>query len=356
MTDPKTPRDDRPATMADVFPSIRDVWRQQHRQLAADAARKRGTALDPAAMSDEDFARWERVAVEDGIEAERRELGAEAIKRQRSLATALRGMLPEEFTWVDPQAPTLLYDRVAGAKVALPAAKAAAAELAAGTVLRVLLVGPAGSGKTTLAGLIPQMMAVRWARERYDREVAALDARPLEVVAEEILAARRATEAAFDAPASRPLPIAGTRRARSEAPSITPMAKICARVVGGKAGALWTTAHKLFKLAKKPQGFREGEPLEPACEAALLVLDDIGGEPSQANVAPVEDVLRERHDAQRITIATTGMFDPDAPPGDVDKLLAPLSARYGAAVVRRLAEKGRAIVIPVGFAAASRAA
>jgi hypothetical protein len=127
-------------------------------------------------------------------------------------------------------------------------------------------------------------------------------------------------------------------------------------MVAGAPSAHWTTAHKLFKLAKKPQGFREAEPLEEACEAGLLVLDDIGGEPTQTNIAPVEDVLRERHDAQRITIATSGMFDDTADPADLDALLSPLSARYGAAVVRRLAEPGRAIVIRVGTKAAARAA
>lgn len=353
MTDVK----DRPATMGDVFPSIRDMWRQQHRQMAADAAKKRGTVLDAATMTDADFERWEQVSIEDAIEADRRAAQTEALRRQGALAVALRGMLPEEFTWVDPQAPQLLYDRVADAKRTLPLARAAADQLATGQILRVLLVGPAGSGKTSLAVLIPQVMAARWARDRYDHEMAKIDARPLDVAVEACLSARRAALAAFDGPASRPVEVLTRRRANVAAESPTALARVCGKVLGtGGESAMWTTAHKLFKLAKKPQGFREGEPLEPACEARLLVLDDIGGEPSQANVAPVEDVLRERHDAQRITIATTGMFDEAADPGDLDKLLAPLSSRYGAAVVRRLAEKGRAVVIPVGVKAAARAA
>jgi hypothetical protein len=239
----------------------------------------------------------------------------------------------------------------------LAAAREAADALARGDVKRVLLVGPAGSGKTTLAAAIPQVMAIRWAKERFEREKKHLDGRPASVIAEERVRARRQAERDMESPATRPPLPARPRTTSAEAPVNTPMSKVLARVTrNGKPAALWTTAHELFRLCRKPIGFKESDPLESFREVPILVLDDIGGEPQQANVAPVEDVIRERHDAQRITIATTGMLDPDADPLDHDKLLAPLSAKYGAAVVRRLAEKGRAIVIPVGLRAARAAA
>lgn len=354
MSDSKDPKD-KPGDMADVIATLRDVWRLERRQQAAAAAKKRGTVLDAGTMADADFERWERVAIEDAVDEERRAAGAEAMKRQAELAVALRHVLPEEFGWIDPRAPKFLHERVADSKVALPAARAAADALVRGEVKRVLLVGPAGSGKTSLALLIPQIMAARWAKERHDREAARIDARPMAEVVEERL--RRAHEADRDLETpGRPIAIRGASPAASEMPA-TPAAKALAKVSrGGRLEALWTTAHKLFQLARKPVGFREADPLDAFREAPILILDDIGGEPTQANVAPVEDVLRERHDAQRITIATTGMFDADADPADLDKFLGPLSARYGAAVVRRLAEKGRAIVIGVGLKSAQRAA
>lgn len=344
--------------MTDLPTAILDSYRAMERRWAVDAARRRGVSLDPEKMATADFERWSLVAIEDAVEEERRVATAEALRRQNELNQALRPILPEEFEWVDPRSPDLLYERIADAKVALAAARAAADRLAGGEVLRILLVGPAGSGKSSLAGLILQVMAARWARDRYEREIAKLDRRAVAEIAAERMAARRDAERELTTRPTAPVAIPARRLAGPDAHApMTPLGKTLAKVsVAGAISAHWTTAHKLFKLAKKPQGFREAEPLQEACEARLLVLDDIGGEPTQANVAPVEDVLRERHDAQRITIATTGMFDESADPTDLDALLAPLSARYGAAVVRRLAEKGRAIVIRVGTNSAARAA
>lgn len=343
------------APITDLPTAILDTYRAMERRWATEAAARRGVTLDPDSVTAGDLERWGAVALEDSIAEERRKAEAEALRRQNDLNAALRPILPEEFAWVDPRAPGLLYERIADAKNALAAARAAADALASGEVLRVLLVGPAGSGKSSLAALIPQVMAARWARDRYEREVAALDQRPIAEIVAERMAARREAERDLTARPSSPVALAPrSRRAPDAPPAPSALAKTLARVmVGGAVSAHWTTAHKLFKLAKKPQGFREADPLEEATEARLLVLDDIGGEPTQANVAPVEDVLRERHDAQRITIATTGMFDPEADPRNRDALLAPLSARYGAAVVRRLAEDGRAIVIPLAARAAS---
>lgn len=356
MSEPsdKDPKDK--SGMGDVLLSMREIWRMDVRNRAAAAARKRGTALDPAAMSDEDFERWDRVAVEDSIEEERSTANAEALKRQSELATSLRSLPPEEFEWIDPRSPKLLHERVADAKVALAAARAAAEDIVSGKALRVLLVGPAGSGKTSLAAVVTQVLPVLWAKERFRRETARLDARPAAVVAEERIRARNEAVRDVDARQLRttvPRP-GGPEGLPADA---TPAAKTLAKVLRGKRiEADWTTAHKLFKLAKKPIGFRETDPLDVYREVPILVLDDIGGEPMQANVAPVEDVLRERHDAQRITIATTGMFDESADPNNLDALLQPLAARYGAAVVRRLAEKGRAVVVRVGVQGARKVA
>lgn len=359
MSDSKEPKDKDPkdpGDMSDVMASMREIMRVEVRQRAARAAKKRGFELDPNKLVDPELERWELVAVEDAIEEERAATMSEAAKRQAELAGSLRGLLPEEFQWVDPRAPKLMHERVADAKVVLAAARAAADAIVVGDVKRVLIVGPAGSGKTSLAALIPQVMAARWAKDRFERETKGIDARPASEIAAERVRARRETERDLDTPPTRPGLIPRRQDGYVEPAASTPAAKTLAKVSrGGKLAATWATAHELFRLARKPIAFREVDPLDEYRETPILVLDDIGGEPEQANVAPVEDVIRERHDAQRITIATTGMIDLDADTRDLDKLLAPLSARYGAAVVRRLAEKGRSIVIQVGIAAAQAA-
>lgn len=351
----------KPATMGDLIGGITDMLLANRRRWAAEAAKKRGVQLDPETMTAEEFEHWEGVSSADEIGEERRKATDEAAKKQLQLAGSLRWLLPEEFSWVDPRAPKPLYERVAGAKEALAAAGRAADALARGEVKRVLLVGPAGAGKTTLAALIPQVMAARWAKDEHAQALARIDARPIDEIVRERAAARKRYEAEEAArQPGDPIQLILRRRPRDfSGPSTTSsgLSNVLARVtVSGAISAHWTTAYELFRLAKKPIGFKESDPLQEAREARILVLDDIGGEPTQANIAPVEDVIRERHDAQRITIATSGMFDAEADPGDLDKLLAPLSAKYGAAVVRRLAEKGRAIVIVVGALGAKRAA
>jgi hypothetical protein len=71
----------------------------------------------------------------------------------------------------------------------------------------------------------------------------------------------------------------------------------------------------------------------------------------------VDGILWHRHDEddEVVTITTTGFFDPAAVPAKIDAmdedatmaLLSPLTARYGAALVRRIAEPGQTVVIPV---------
>lgn len=350
----------KPTTMGDLVGGITEMLLANRKRWAAEAAQKRGVQLDPAKMTDAEFEHWEAVSSADEIGEERRKATDAAAKAQVALAGSLRWLLPEEFSWVDPHAPDPLYERVAGARTALAAARGAADALARGDVKRVLLVGPAGAGKTTLAALIPQVMAARWAKDEHAQALARIDARPIDEIVRERAAARKKYEAEEAArQPGDPIQLILRRRPRdfSGPPASSGLSNVLAKVtVSGAISAHWTTAYELFRLAKKPIGFKESDPLQEAREARILVLDDIGGEPTQANIAPVEDVIRERHDAQRITIATSGMFDAEADPGDLDKLLAPLSAKYGAAVVRRLAEKGRAIVIVVGTQGIKRAA
>lgn len=105
---------------------------------------------------------------------------------------------------------------------------------------------------------------------------------------------------------------------------------------------LWRSAVKLFS---------EGSARAPVARyerVALLALDDIGKEPHQVNVQPVQDVLWERYDQERALLASTGFVDEGAKPDDLDAFLAPLARRYDSAAVRRLAKvKQRVMVIPM---------
>jgi hypothetical protein len=87
------------------------------------------------------------------------------------------------------------------------------------------------------------------------------------------------------------------------------------------------------------------------------VIDDIGGEPEQRNIEAIDGILWHRHDEHDdlVTVVTSGFYDASAIPKDIAMadedaimaLLSPLANRYGSALVRRIAEPGQAIIIPV---------
>jgi DNA replication protein DnaC len=81
--------------------------------------------------------------------------------------------------------------------------------------------------------------------------------------------------------------------------------------------------------------------LERAKRAPVAILDDLGTEPAGLSDAVV-DLLFGRHAQSRRTIVTTGLSKSQ------------IATRYGDGVLRRVSEKGRAIVVQIGSQAAGR--
>jgi len=102
---------------------------------------------------------------------------------------------------------------------------------------------------------------------------------------------------------------------------------------GSDPYVLWESARQLFRKVT-----RDGLDTEDYEKVAICALDDIGGEGSQVNATPVQDILWARYDDSRAVITSTGFVDPSVDPKDVDAFLAPLAARYDKAFVRRLAK------------------
>lgn len=75
-------------------------------------------------------------------------------------------------------------------------------------------------------------------------------------------------------------------------------------------------------------GDNEPRDIERALEADVLVFDDLGMEQSRWGIEAVIRIVSHRHDADAITVATTGL--------DV----AQLETRYGSGIARRLLEPG----------------
>lgn len=101
---------------------------------------------------------------------------------------------------------------------------------------------------------------------------------------------------------------------------------------------LWTTAREIVAAQKKGEYAR-------FTNASILVIDDIGGEPSQSNIGGVDEIVWARHDEgdRKVTILTSGFCDPSEE--STGLYLAPLTNRYSVAFTRRVAEAGRAKVI-----------
>lgn len=95
---------------------------------------------------------------------------------------------------------------------------------------------------------------------------------------------------------------------------------------------LWASADMLFELACAGEA-------EVFKHVPLAVIDDIGGEGTQANVKSTVSFVWARYDSMKSSIVTSGFVDPQSPrdmwPASYFK---PLETRYGAAFVRRIAE------------------
>ena len=321
---------------------------------AAAVAQQHGETLNIGTVTDEQIVQWEIVAKQDAEDAARKAREEaplkESMARRRAASRAFAGVIPGAYASVAPvEAGETEDERKANAaalfspdefgrvrvkdKAAYRAAMDAAVAIANGKVRTVLLAGPSGSGKTHLAALMLRRIALEWERN-----------------------AARGAVPEFDpaAPQRRPLdgdPVFLRLAADPGYGYRDPDATI--------PGATWQKSRDMFRAAVAPRAFpKDGQeaadPLDTAKRTAVAVLEDIGPEPSQANVAPMADVVWERYDgAGLVTIATTGFCDPEAAPiprdaDDMRRFLARLATRYDDAFVRRLSEPGVSVVIPVG--------
>ena len=96
---------------------------------------------------------------------------------------------------------------------------------------------------------------------------------------------------------------------------------------------LWKSAESLFAAEAK----RDEETVRDAMFSSLAVLDDIGNEPTQANIKTVHSVIWQRREDMKATVLTSGWVDPNASPADLTAFLAPLARRYDDAFLRRVA-------------------
>lgn len=105
----------------------------------------------------------------------------------------------------------------------------------------------------------------------------------------------------------------------------------------------WFSAWQLVAAEKRhPLGSGRPKELDAACTAAVLVLDDLGQEPT----SPVlMEVLNERYEQGRVTIATSGLTPNE------------LRTRYSDAIFRRLTEtRGQRGTVIAAFKTAARSA
>lgn len=179
-----------------------------------------------------------------------------------------------------------------------------AQSIAEGKTSTVLFAGMTGTGKSTLAALLLRSIAYAWHKNWR----------------------------------------AGVTDRRNTAPDGDPtFARLLCKNRRDEAFTgciVWTTSRDIVAAQKKsPDGARR------FIDAAILVIDDIGGEPTQSNIGGVDEVVWARHDAgrEKVTILTTGFCDESAE--DMDLYLSPLARRYSVAFARRVAEEGRATVI-----------
>lgn len=240
--------------------------------------------------------------------------------------------------------------------VAYRMALAAAVGIAEGRVRQVLLVGPSGAGKSTIAAILLRALDAYFA-ERWEKTLPAMPPRPVADPAEFLY---RAPPVVAPHCLVRPGFTPRGAEAFQRRVSLGAWGRLSRRR-GDDGPVQWITARDVFRIAANPATPRFGEePADPLAKwkrAPLTLLDDIGGEPEQRNVEAVDGILWHRHDEddEVVTVTTTGFFDPAAVPANIEamgedetlSMLAPLTARYGAALVRRIAEPGQTVVIPV---------
>lgn len=237
-------------------------------------------------------------------------------KRRRSLVWRTVGqVIPDHYRGCVPpdsiadlaqraEMVSLIRKRVYGT-TATKQALATATQMATGQVRTALLTGLTGAGKTTLVALMLRQMAFHWHQHWRDGVVdpndrVSLDGDP---VFHRLLCANRRDEAFTDV-------------------------------------FVWTTSREIVAAQKKNAHY--GSHLK---KAPILVIDDLGGEPTQVNIGGVDEILWARHDGSRklVTLLTTGYCNPARE--DMEGYLEPLTARYSEAFTRRVSEPGQCVVI-----------
>ncbi len=360
----------------DPFASLPAMILEGLIQRAHDAAARFGEPLEvptnwrttpiPAPIRERMAALVSRANVAEW-EAECEKARSDARIPYSRFAQCVAGAIPKRYAEARPlPAPTdpqheVIRDalrRRVKSREAYKATIVAARGIAEGTVRQVLFVGSSGAGKSTLAAVLLHAVAEHLAHLGGKIEVR-VRARPEDLPADEFALQPRLVAESSGRPdypmttQRRVMPAGWKRLCEAHGFRVT--------ATSNESPVQWATARDVFRTAASPPRPRFGEdpvdPLHVWKHAPMLVLDDIGGEPEQRNIEAVDGILWHRHDADDdvVTVATTGFFDETRVPQNMDKategqvldLLAPLTARYGASLVRRIAEPGQTVVIPV---------
>lgn len=317
----------------------------------------------------ERLAHWHTVASVKQWEAECEKVRAKARAPFLAFSASVTRAIPRRYVEARPlpaatdpehEAVKILLRARLKSSGAYRMARAAAHGVAEGRVRQVLLVGPSGAGKSTIAAIMLKMVADYFA-ERWAQAMPPLREAPATGPDAFLYRPPPPLKPGFSIPKRR------HEVTHDVAPNIGAWNKLAGRfgfqpgVEGNESPVQWATARDVFRAAANPTPPRFGEdPVDPLRKwkmAPLVMLDDIGGEPEQRNIEAIDGVLWHRHDEDDdvVTITTTGFFDPKAVPHDIEhatedeieRMLTPLSARYGVALVRRLAEPGQSVIIPV---------
>lgn len=322
------------ADMVAAEERLADEKREAERRIAAQRAERRREAEE----------RWRAHLDAYPLLAaqERRDIAARRFEDEIARAVPyLAGVLPIEAATSEDERASLRATVAMRVKEGSDyvAAMAAAVAIAEGRERTVLLGGPTGAGKSTLAALMLLRIAIEWQRSA-DRGVVP-GQRPTWIPSDPGECADSAIRQSLNTP-----------------PEVDGDA-VFARLSGS---VRWTTSREIFALASTPRPFpRPGEqavdPLADIKAARILVIDELGGEREQKNIAAVEEIIQDRYDSGHLaTIVTTGRTDNDpAHPcceddrEDVYRFLSPLVERYDQAIVRRVADPATATTLAIGF-------